>query len=49
MYAIVWSETKRVGFVAALIEGKRLDSLYSLTVGFASTAGTRSIYCDKTG
>ena len=43
---VAWS----VGFVAALMEGKRLPwrSLQSYP-RFACTAGTRSVYCDKTG
>ena len=32
MYAIVWSETRRAGVVAARMEGKRLAAMTVLTV-----------------
>ena len=49
MYAIVWSETKRVGVVAAWMESGLLGRSWQSYRRFARTAGTCSVYCDKTG
>ena len=43
MYAIVWSETRRAGVVAARMEGKRLAAMTVLADNGSLTVGLRAL------